>query len=864
MISHSRLDRREFLTLSALTSAATLLPRSLYASQTSETDQVSLEVTGDAQHGYGVAILYRGRVIAQHHQGGEFSAVFQNDERSLEDRVDNWKATSWKGDGRQVHLSGEMQLKNLRTTVFVEVRYQTVSTQVIKKTIHLRQADMFALLYQITNRLDPETSPSKLWSFDHADCKGGALHEYLPAAGFRTQSGVTVGLLTDSGYRNQWSRIIRRDGTPVKPAPARILDLNLYSLPSVADRAVGGSYIQQTFGESTIQTSGEGSHIRIDMPDPSAWKRVGNIEVEQQDGVVRVSPSTMKDFVLVPYSARGGDIYSVALKYRSAVPVSIHAWDVDDEFHKLGDLTLFNDTAPASPSAFTEFHHSFVVPALQGVGAAIVLSLPDSPSEVAPASEHGKLPSFEVQDLKVSRVVTRSEPYHRLEMDRPQLKTSFVFVSDTVPDTLTGYRLASQLHLADGLGFKGGDTEKVLYADVMMLSWIGDQEGQRPMLAPSIWYSAAGEMYLRDSFYALNGIHDRTLNERVFSLWADNQGLDGAINTLVEPNIANLERKSNDSTPLWLMWALLNRRRFGTRLPMDKVRRAAEYCLAAYDPKRKAVCTAKFVMGQLDVIQYPDGTSILCENQGMLAVLLRVIRELEIPELSATISENYIAKAEKGYRSYYDAKLGFLCPARNIRDAVGFADIFPEFLSLWIFGRKILTDEMVVSHLNRIPVMLPRNDCPFPEEGGSVRPIFIGLPEGGKDWSYFNEKWHPMVSDSYAAGYAGKAADGVYYNGGSWMRIEICGYVTGKLHGWEKAERAIANRLWAELHIDEDYPTSQEYLPTAEKNRFFGYHRVFAWNAFVLQALEMVKQRKQEMDPGYLEEIARNSTPFAK
>ena len=110
-----------------------------------------------------------------------------------------------------------------------------------------------------------------------------------------------------------------------------------------------------------------------------------------------------------------------------------------------------------------------------------------------------------------------------------------------------------------------------------------------------------------------------------------------------------------------------------------------------------------------------------------------------------------------------------------------------------------------------------------------------------------------MVSDSYAASYASKAADGVYYNGGSWMRIEICGYVTGRLHGWEKAEHAIANRLWAELHIDEDYPTSQEYLPTDERNRFFGYHRVFAWNAFVLQALETVKLRRQEMDPDFLE-----------
>ncbi len=855
MTSHARLDRREFLALSALTSVATLLPESVYAAQSSEIDLLSLEVTGDAQHGYGVAILYRGRAIARHHQDGEFSAVFQNDERSLEDPVDDWKATSWKGDNKQVHLSGEMHLTNLRTTVFVEVRYEIVSTQVIKKTVQLRQADMFTLLYQITNRLEPETTPTKLWSFDHVDCKGGALHEYFPAAGFRTQSGVTVGLLTDSGYRNQWSRIIRRDGTPVKPAPTSIPDLNLYYIPKVADRERQGSFIQQTFGESTVQLSGANARTRIDLVTPAQWKRSGKIEVEQQGAVVKLSPASAEDYALIPFQAKGGEIYSISLKYRSAVPISVHAWDMDDEFHKLGDLTLFNDTAPASPTVFTEFRQSFVVPALQGTGAAIAFSLPEFLTEADLRSEHDRPPSFEIRDVELSRISTRSEPYHRLEMGSPQVKTTFIFVNEGVPDTLGGYRLASQLHLADGMDFKGGDTEKVLYADVMMLSWIADQQDQRPMLAPSIWYSAAGEMYLRDSFYALNGIHNRTLNEKVFALWADNQGEDGAINTLVEPNIANLERKSNDSTPLWLMWALLNRRRFGTRLPVDKVRRAAEYCLAAYDPKREAVCTAKFVMGQLDVIQYPEGTNILCENQGMLAVLLRTIRELEIPELSATISENYIAKAEEGYRSYYDASLGFLCPARNIRDAIGFADIFPEFLSLWLFNRKILTDEMVVSHLNRIPVMLPRNHCPFPGEGGSIRPIFIGLPKGGKDWSYFDEKWHPMVSDSYAAGYARKAADGVYYNGGSWMRIEICGYITGKLHGWGRAEHAIANRLWAELHIDADYPTSQEYLPTDEKNRFFGYHRVFAWNAFVLQALEMVKLRRQAMDPGHFEPV---------
>ncbi len=159
------------------------------------------------------------------------------------------------------------------------------------------------------------------------------------------------------------------------------------------------------------------------------------------------------------------------------------------------------------------------------------------------------------------------------------------------------------------------------------------------MLAPSIYYSAAGEMYLRDSFFALNGIHNKDLNGGVFDLWAENQGNDGAINTLIEPEMANLKRKSNDSTPLWLMWALLNRRRFGIAPPVEKIKKAAQYCLSAYDPTATGACTAQFVMGQLDIIAYPDGTSIIRQNQGLLAVFAEVIRELKIPEIGESISE---------------------------------------------------------------------------------------------------------------------------------------------------------------------------------------------------------------------------------
>jgi hypothetical protein len=815
------------------------------------TDGLTLKVTGDPKQGYGVVLLFNGHPVVRHNQGGEFSGAFQNEDRSVQDNVDDWKASSWSGDAARVTLRGECRLRNLNATVFVQVDYQRITPRVVRKKVHLHQADMLMMFYQLSNRLEPQERPEKLWSFDQLDWQGESLHEYFPAAGFCLKNGLCVGLLTDSGYRNQWTRIIRRDGKPVKPAPARIPDANLYSGASLNARSSGNFFVQQTFGEVTQQLSADSEAQNVTLPGISSWKRVGGATLEERDGTAVVSARSTEDGVVIPFSASGAAVLSVRMEYRSAASVALQVWRVDEHLRKLEDLTLYNDGIPESPGNWSEFQTTVFLPGSQGNDHALFLSVAPSEQAVRLESPAG-MANFEVRGLQLRRLPTRSEPYHRLEMDRPEEKTVFVFADEAIPDTIRGHRLASQLYLADGLDFKGGDTEKVVYADLMMLSWIAGPESFRPILAPSIWYSAAGEMYLRDSFFALNGIHNRELNESVFGLWGENQGSDGSINTLIESNLANVERKSNDSTPLWLMWALLNRRRFGTPLPMDKLRKAADYCLQTYDPHREALCHAQFVLGQLDVIRYPEGTSAICENQGMLAVTLRTIKELRIPGVSETLSEEYIGKAEAHYRSYYDPARKFMRPARDIADAIGFAEIFPEYLSLSLFKRKILTDEMVVSHLDRIPAIMPRSNCPYPEAGGTVRPILIGLPEGQKDWSYFTSKWHPMVSDSFAMNYANRAMDGIYYNGGSWMRIEICGYVTGQLHGWKSAGKAIANRLWAELNISPDFPTSQEYLATDSAHPFFGYHRVFAWNSFVLQALELAGVRSPKMDPDYV------------
>ena len=813
--------------------------------------RMSLRIDGNVNDGYSAVVLHDSQPVV--HRRSEIYAVFQNGERSLEDRLDNWKASSWTGDDLCIHLAGAAHLKNTDATVHIEITYEVISSDIVRRTVRVRQSDMFLLHYQLTDRIEPSQYPAKLWSFDQPDCHGGPLREYFPAAGFRTGEGLTVGLLTDAGFRNGWSRMFRRDGKPIKPAPAEIPDPSLFCAASRAEQQQGKHFIALTFGEE-LCASHDGPKCKpVLFPPVSQWKTSKAAELRDSSGILELTMSSSSDSVIAPWVAVPGTIYAIEFEYRAGSALGVALWDADSSLKLLLNFTQFNDRIPAVNTEWASFRSTVFIPSLHGTTAALVLSLPELLfGNHAGSASTLALNRAQLRDLKITPVAAHTRPYHHLEMDKPLERTTFLFADAGVSDTIGGYRFASQIKLSEALNFKGGETEKVLYADLMMLCWSASTTSVCPMLAPSIYYSAAGEMYLRDSFFALNGIHNRALNEQVCSFWAENQGEDGAINTLIEPEMTNLERKSNDSTPLWLMWVLLNRRRFGTTMPEDKVRKAAEYCLRTYDPAGDGACIAQFAMGQLDIVAYPEGVSTLCQNQGLLAVTLRCIQELMIPGLSESLKREHIANAESLYRSYYDPTRKFLLPARGMTDAIGFAELFPEFLSLWLFNKKILTGEMVLNHLDRIPVMLPRADAPFPAQGGTVRPVFIGLSDTSRDWRFFTAQWHPMASDSYASSYLNHEMDGIYYNGGSWMRIEICAYVVGKLHGWPSAEEAIHNRLWAETHIDPDFPTSQEYLPTDPAHPLYGSHRVFAWNSFVLQALEVAGMRKVAMDPDWM------------
>src|ERR1700728_4185881 len=90
-----QMNRRTFV---ALASAATVGGCMPFASaQQQGSSGISIKAEGDLVHGYSVVISYMGTPITSANPG-ELSAIFQNDDRSLEDHLQNWKATSWNGD----------------------------------------------------------------------------------------------------------------------------------------------------------------------------------------------------------------------------------------------------------------------------------------------------------------------------------------------------------------------------------------------------------------------------------------------------------------------------------------------------------------------------------------------------------------------------------------------------------------------------------------------------------------------------------------------------------------------------------------------------------------------------------------------
>lgn len=790
-----------------------ILPKLLFIaflswSFVASSQSLHVKALGDSITGFKVGLFDGDRQLLSNDD--EFSLLISNTDLSEKVLMSGWKGKKWSGNDSSITLTKESYIPEFDVNLDVTVTYKIINSNVVKKTIRLFQPGMPLMYYTLREKFIPAQKPIKYVSFEYDNFPGGFAHEMFPSVGYVDHNHMLVGLLVDAGYKNQYTRTTRRrfSGRGGGFVGMRKLpDPQLLSVATVVEQAADHDYVQTTFGEMYNLDAGKETVV---FSKPSV-----------QSSVETVVPLKDQQVYTISFSCKGDT--SLALKLfrikngKKTVELEHGLKYIDNFKLKDGDWTLFKG--------------SILVPYIQNDSVSLFIGKLDN-----------QVNQLQIKDLQIVVHQPAPEPYNILPIGEAREKTSYLFVEPWKDHH--EFMISSQTRLAEGMGFKGSQIEKMLYANMNMLTWINGVNDFQPFNVPNMNYSP--DMYNRDSFFSTVATYNKALNLSIWDQWAKTQTPKGGIGTIITPYMGSVEAKDNEATIEWLIWAMLNKRRFKVTLPEDKIRKAVAYVLNEFDGGKDGICRSHFSMSQVDIVDYKPKTDRLAVNQGMLAIALRTIKELGFP-----MKESYIQKAEQEYRKFYDPKRKHLMFDRNYPDIISLTDLEPEFYSLWLFNRSILTDEMVVNHLEQMPLLNKVANSPHPEYG-TTAPICIRLTDDKQGYAYLSADYQPFAGFG-ESNYADGKSDGFYYNGGSWLRGEYCAYVAGLKHGWKKAPKIMENRVWAEINLNPKWPFSKEFIPTkwTTTDSWWPSTQGLCWNVFILMANEVAGFRIPDMDPDY-------------
>ncbi|MEQ9300097.1 MAG: hypothetical protein RIF33_16105 [Cyclobacteriaceae bacterium] len=795
------------------------------------TQHLGLKVAGNSELGFTVDLYNESQLLIKNTE--EFSLRIANLDLSEIIELPTWKGAQWSGDENKIQLTRDTYVSELDLNLTASVTYEVINQHVIKKRIDLFQSGMPSLYYTLEETAKPAETPSSYVTFEHDDFPGGFAHEIFPSAGFVTPDNLVVGFLMDAGYKNHYTRTTRRRfnghgggfvGMRKLPDPA------LVSVATIAERENGQHYIKQTFGEMYNLAAGTEEELKFD----DTYQNVGDVEIKQQNGIITINsnPSNRSGIEFIaPFLDQ--KVYTISFLAKGNTPVAVKLFRLRDgkKTIELEHGIKYIDHFPIGENEWTLFKGSILVPYIEKDSVSMFIG-----------SLSGGKSRLEIKDLKIVEHQPKKEPYNIIPIGDTVSKTTYVFVEPWTNHH--DYMVSSQSRLAEGKGFEGTLIEKMMYANLNMLTWITSINDLTPSNVPNMNY--APDMYNRDSFFSIVSSYNRALNLQIWEQWGKTQTAKGAVGTIITPYMGTVEVKDNEATIQWLIWAMMNKRRFGVTLPEEKISKAVDYILNEFDADRDGLCQSHFTLSQVDIIEYHPKTDRLAVNQGMFAIALRTIKELGFD-----ISDEYLNKAEKGYRDFYDVQRKHLLFDKEFPDIISLTDLEPEFFSLWLFDRAMLTDAMVINQLEQIPVLNKVPDSPHPEYG-TTAPICVRITDDEKGYAYLSPEYQPF-GEFGEAGYKDGARDGLYYNGGSWFRPEYCAYVVGQRHGWDKAEILMENRVWAEINLNPQWPYSKEFIPTkwTTTDSWWPSTRGLCWNVFMLMANEVAGLRAPDMDPDY-------------
>ena len=792
---------------------------------------INLKVVGNTEQGFSVDIYNNNQLLV--HNSEEFSLKVANLDLSETTEIAAWKGSEWTGNENLIKLSKETYLSDFDLNLLITVTYEVINQHVVKKTVDLFQSGIPTLYFTLEETSKPAEEPSKYVTFEHDDFPGGFSHEMNPSAGFVTPNNLLVGFLMDAGYKNHYTRTTRRrfnghGGGFV--GMRRLPDPALVEVATLLERENNQYFIKQTFGEMYNLDAGKETALELE----DAYKKVGDVTINKTPDIITLNgESSIRSGIELITPLKDQKIYTISFFGKGNSPIAVKLFRNKNNIKtvELEHGIKYIDQFPIQENEWTLFKGSIMVPYIGHDSVSMFIG-----------SQSGKKYSLQIKDLQIVEHQPLKQPYNKMNMGEKVTKTTYVFVEPWVNHH--DFVISSQSRLAEAKGFKGTLIEKILYANFNMLTWITSINDFTPLNVPNMNY--ASDMYNRDSFFSIVSSYNEELNLKIWEQWAKTQNAKGAIATIITPYMGTVEFKDNEATIQFLIWAMMNKRRFGVTLPKEKIDKAVSYVLNEFDEDRDGICASHFTLSQVDINEYNPKTSDLAVNQGMLAIALRTIKEL-----GYDISDSYLEKAEKAYLDFYDTTRKHMMFDKDYPDIITFTDLEPEFFSLWLFNKPMLTDEMVINHLEQIPIFNKVSNSPYPEYG-TTAPVCIRLTEDEKGYAYLTSDYQPF-REFGVSNYKNGARDGMYYNGGSWMRAEYCGYVVGLRHGWKKAEKLMENRAWAEINLNPNWPYSKEFIPTkwTTTDSWWPSTRGLCWNVFILMADEVAGFRTPEMDPDF-------------
>jgi hypothetical protein len=342
-------------------------------------------------------------------------------------------------------------------------------------------------------------------------------------------------------------------------------------------------------------------------------------------------------------------------------------------------------------------------------------------------------------------------------------------------------QLAAHLAVANGKGWNGSAVEAILRNTSLYLLRrnLALDANQQPRDGRFIFVSGPGygwKQWVSDGFWAALGLNDpeKTIESNRAVFWS--------------------RMDYEENSQYYLIWAVLMKRAGGT--PNEKLVRQAYEFIRRHEreglyvpPSLPGAPSSKGWKTYMDVLEYDDDDAP-ASNQGFHCGALLAAREIGLPVTDADIE-----RAIAGYRRMFNTRLGFMPTSLKKQETLGQDTLYGATLTYAVFGRKLLTDDQVLTHYRTSEkVKSPHGLRVISQADGSLLP-----------------------------GHSGQ-----YVFGGSWFLCDASNYLLAGIHGLPEAE--VEARLIERIRLELRYnPAFNEDIETVG-GKPHG-HILYSWNS---------------------------------